>query len=333
MNGIIGKLVLAALLLIGPETTDGEPLTLTAGKQTFVIPRTELTLPVIATPDLPAIQQWIKRAAKEVYVAPQNARWKGPGRYTAEINGKQLDQNKLMEQMLSYAVAGGPPSAHALTKDVYPKVGTELLTEITRKPIAYYATYFNRHNSSRVHNIRLAAEAIDSVVVFPGEVFSFNDTVGMRTTGKGYRSAPIIVRGELAEGIGGGICQVSSTLFNAVDQAGLQIVSRYSHSRNVSYVLPGRDATVSWNGPDFAFRNRYNQAVIIRATVAGGGLYVSLHSSDDLRYTSRPVPPVSRELPEELPSSEAWHKDKQKRENEKKENEKNEQPRQLEHNE
>lgn len=310
MNGVL-KLVLAGILLFEPVAAEPQALTLAAGEETYVIPRVELTLPLLAAPDVPAIHEWIKRAAKAVYVPPQNALWKGPGLYTPEKNGKQLDQNRLMEQLLRYVVAGEPQSAYAYTKEVYPRVGTELLTEITRKPIAYYATYFNRRNSSRAHNIRLAAQAIDSAVVFPGETFSFNDTVGMRTTAKGYRSAPIIVRGELAEGIGGGICQVSSTLFNAVDQAGLQIVSRYSHSRHVPYVLPGRDATVSWNGPDFAFRNSYNEPVIIRATVAGGGLYVSLHSSDELRYTSRPVPPVTRELPEELPSSEVWHKGKQ----------------------
>lgn len=92
----------------------------------------------------------------------------------------------------------------------------------------------------------------------------------MRTPDKGYMKAPVIVRGELSEGVGGGICQVSSTLFNAVDRAGLEIVQRYSHSRRVPYVPPGRDATVSWGGPDLRFQNKYNQPVLIRAKQHGG---------------------------------------------------------------
>ncbi|MFP3440966.1 VanW family protein, partial [Pantoea sp. SIMBA_133] len=116
-------------------------------------------------------------------------------------------------------------------------------------------THFRKNNLERTSNIELAAEAINNTVVFPGETFSFNQTVGKRTKERGYLPAPIIVKGELSEGIGGGICQVSSTLFNAVDQAGVQIIERYSHSRSVPYVKPGRDATVSWYGPDFSFRN------------------------------------------------------------------------------
>ncbi|MBC8079762.1 MAG: VanW family protein [Gorillibacterium sp.] len=261
------------------------------------------------TPDSSAIRKWIDRTGKLVYTAPQNAIWIGPHHFTPEKNGKQLNRQLLMEQMLGYVLQTGPQTIQAGTKEVYPMVNTELLMEITHKKISHYATYFNVRNESRAHNIRLAAAAINSAVVFPGDTFSFNDIVGIRTTQKGYRNAAIIVRGELSEGIGGGICQVSSTLFNAVDQGGLKVVSRYSHSRNVPYVLPGRDATVSWNGPDFAFRNEYNQPVIIRATVARGALYISLYSSETIRFTPKSVPQVSRELPEEQPNSEVWDTD------------------------
>ena len=85
-------------------------------------------------------------------------------------------------------------------------------------------TYFNPHNKERSHNIKLATSAIHNHVIFPHESFSFNETVGERTVQNGYKKAPVIVRGELSEGIGGGICQVSSTLFNAVDHANLKIV-------------------------------------------------------------------------------------------------------------
>jgi vancomycin resistance protein YoaR len=91
-------------------------------------------------------------------------------------------------------------------------------------------------------------------------------------------------------------------LFNATDRAGLQIVQRYSHSRDVPYVLPGRDATVSWGGPDFSFQNQYNQPVLIRSFAGGGTMFVSIHSSDSIEYKPRVVPGTSKRLPEEVSS-------------------------------
>lgn len=161
-------------------------------------------------------------------------------------------------------------------------------------------TYFNSSNKSRSHNISLSAKAIDNHVVFPNETFSFNQVVGMRTRNKGYKSAPIIVKGELSEGVGGGICQVSSTLFNAVDRAGLQIVQRYSHTRSVPYVPPGRDATVSWGGPDFRFQNQYNQPILIRAKRYGGSMIITLYSSDVINSKLRKIPKVPSRIPKEI---------------------------------
>ncbi len=113
-------------------------------------------------------------------------------------------------------------------------------------------------------------------------------------------SAPIIVKGEFSEDIGGGICQVSSTLFNAADNAGLSIVERYSHSRSVPYVPPGRDATVSWYGPDLRFQNKYNQPILIRAKQYGGSIAVALYSSDVINTEPRKIPDASSHLPEEI---------------------------------
>ncbi|CAM3708935.1 hypothetical protein PALA111701_21990 [Paenibacillus lactis] len=92
---------------------------------------------------------------------------------------------------------------------------------------------------------------------------------------------------------------MSSTLFNAIDRAGLKIVQRYSHSRNVPYVPPGRDATVSWGGPDFVFENAYNEPILIRALSGGGKMTVSVYSSEFIEYKPREVPSMSRRLPEE----------------------------------
>lgn len=124
---------------------------------------------------------------------------------------------------------------------------------------------------------------------------------------KGYQRAKVIVRGEVSEGIGGGICQISSTLFNAADRAGLQIVQRYSHSRSVPYVPPGRDATVSWYGPDFVFQNKYEYPVLIRAVVYGGQISIMLYSSDEIKNKPRGVPSASKRLPEEVPADQDVH--------------------------
>ena len=107
------------------------------------------------------------------------------------------------------------------------------------------------------------------------------------------------MKGELSEGIGGGICQVSSTLFNAVDRSGLRILQRYSHSKRVPYVPPGRDATVSWYGPDFSFKNEYNQPILIRAKVQSGMMIVLVFSSDDINVKPKPIPSTSNKLPPE----------------------------------
>jgi vancomycin resistance protein YoaR len=111
--------------------------------------------------------------------------------------------------------------------------------------------------------------------------------------------ARVIVKGEFSEGIGGGICQVSSTLFNAIDNAGLQTIQRYSHTRSVPYVPSGRDATVSWYGPDFSFKNKYNQPILIRATIQGGMVSIMVYSSDMINYKLRKIPDASKQISKE----------------------------------
>ncbi|SFJ53901.1 Vancomycin resistance protein YoaR, contains peptidoglycan-binding and VanW domains [Halobacillus dabanensis] len=196
--------------------------------------------------------------------------------------GAKVDRTKLKAQFYQYFYTNRVKSSNVPMSPVYPQVDAELLEEIRTQQIGNYLTYYKKSNKGRTTNISLATESINNHVVFPGEVFSFNKVVGKRTKEKGYVRAPVIVRGELEDGIGGGICQVSSTLFNAADNAGLKIVERYSHSRKVPYVPPGRDATVSWYGPDFTFKNEFNTPVLIQAKSVNGMVIVQIYSSDDL---------------------------------------------------
>ncbi|UOE92399.1 VanW family protein [Alkalihalobacillus sp. LMS39] len=142
------------------------------------------------------------------------------------------------------------------------------LKGITDVVIGSYQTSFNPYVTGRSMNIKLSSDAIQHYVLAPEDVFSFNKVVGERTVERGYQEAKEIVNEEFVMGIGGGICQTSSTLFNAVDKAGLEIVERYTHSREIGYVPANRDATVSWGGPDFKFKNSYSFPVLIKTNVS-----------------------------------------------------------------
>ena len=135
--------------------------------------------------------------------------------------------------------------------------------------IATYTTDASTSSSARLHNIRLALSSINGTCLEPGEVFSFNGVVGERTKAAGYRPAPAYSRMETVMEYGGGICQVSSTLYAAVEKAGLEIVERHSHSLKVTYIPKGMDATVDWGNKDFKFANNTGEAIYIVGYVDG----------------------------------------------------------------
>ncbi|OZB98812.1 VanW family protein [Paenibacillus sp. XY044] len=293
-------------MLLQNPTADQEQaldkLTVThEGKTISVLKRDAHAFGVFPLLDKEQYNEWVNELDRKTYKEAQNARFDASGRIVEGQNGYKLDRRAFLMKYYAYLYeTSGPAVIEVPTYPIYPRVDTELLASLRSKQIGYYITYYNAGNRDRSHNIALAAEAIDGTVIFPGERFSFNRVVGIRTTGKGYRRAGVIVRGELSEGVGGGICQVSSTLFNAADRAGLKIVQRYSHSRHVPYVPSGRDATVSWGGPDFVFDNAYNQPVLLRAFAGGGSMGVSIFSSDVIEYFPKKVPSISNHLPEEI---------------------------------
>lgn len=143
--------------------------------------------------------------------------------------------------------------------------------------ISSFPTKYDATNTNRATNLTLACEKINGTILQPGEVFSFNKVVGERTTKNGFKDAIIYVDGELDYGIGGGICQVSSTLYNAVLFANLDIVERKNHSMTVNYVPIGQDATVSYGSVDFKFKNSRNYPIKIVATTNSGILTISIY--------------------------------------------------------
>jgi len=139
-------------------------------------------------------------------------------------------------------------------------------------------------DENRNHNLTLACASMNGVVLQPGEVFSYNDTLGQRTKENGYRRAGAYSGWELVQSYGGGICQGSSTLYCAALYADLEIVHRKNHGYKVGYLDAGLDATVNWGGPDFQFRNNTHFPIKIQAEVSGGSVQVTILGTEERNY-------------------------------------------------
>lgn len=141
-----------------------------------------------------------------------------------------------------------------------------------RDPLAAFSTGLGERTAAQQHNIRVAAAALDGAVIEPGEEFSFNARVGPRTLDRGYRRAEALLEGELVTSVGGGICQVSSTVYNAALAAGLTVITRVPHAWTARSVPPGRDATVWYGKTDLVLRNDRPHPVSLRLRAAAGRL-------------------------------------------------------------
>lgn len=156
-------------------------------------------------------------------------------------------------------------------KILYPNVTTNMIgTEAFPDLLSTYSTKYSTRDKDRTTNLQLAANKINGTVLMPGEIFSYNQVVGERTIAAGYKEAPIYVSGEVVDGLGGGICQITSTLYNAVLYANLGIVSRSNHQFVPSYVTASRDATVVYGAIDFKFKNTRDYPIKITCSVSNG---------------------------------------------------------------
>ena len=171
-------------------------------------------------------------------------------------------------------------------KTLYPDVTTnEIGREAFPDLLATYSTSYASSNANRSTNIALAASKINGTVLMPGEEFSFNGTVGKRTAAAGFKTATVYSNGQVTTDYGGGICQVSSTLYNSVLRANLEITNRVNHTFTVGYVPIGLDATVSWGAPDFKFKNSRSYPVKIVATTSNKRLTISVYGlKEDVEY-------------------------------------------------
>ncbi|NLZ33260.1 MAG: VanW family protein [Firmicutes bacterium] len=192
------------------------------------------------------------------------------GEVVAEVIGRQVDRPATVEKVMN-APAGSKVLAVVIALD--PEITAAHFAAIDRE-IGAFRTWIGG-GGGRAVNIMLATASLNNYLLLPGEIFSFNAANGPRTAERGYRPAPVIVGHTVVPGLGGGVCQVSTTLYNAVLRAGLEVVERYPHSQPVGYVPPGMDATVA-DTLDFKFRNSSDRLIMIRSSNWGGSIDIRI---------------------------------------------------------
>lgn len=244
-------------------------------------------------------QQWSWIESSETRNAEREITENDEVRYTPHTDAYRLDLADLVRQVNSWTVLEKDKVGEEWTDEmlsfkaelpitvVHPEVTLEKLQEegIDRR-IMSFTTDFATSPEGRAHNVTITAEELNDWYLKPGEVFSYSDLIAKVEKEHEYREAPVIMNGRLVPGIGGGICQVSSTLYQAVLRAGLEIVERRNHSLPVAYLPLGFDATYATDAIDFKFRNSTGKALLIRTEVEDRKVTVKLFGTmpENVRY-------------------------------------------------
>lgn len=211
----------------------------------------------------------IEKIHNEIYKEPVDAYYtQNPFMVYPSENG--VDFNISIDE--AKTIISEPKEEYSIPlKYITPNVTTNMIgTEAFPDLLSTFSTTYSTRDTDRTTNLRLAANKINGTVLMPGETFSYNQVVGARTIAAGYKEAPIYVSGEVVDGLGGGICQITSTLYNAVIYANLEIVERSNHQFVPSYVSASRDATVVYGSIDFKFKNNRNYPIKLVCSVSGG---------------------------------------------------------------
>jgi vancomycin resistance protein YoaR len=206
--------------------------------------------------------------------------------------GLQLDVSAAASAILTAALSPADRVARLAVEKAAPERTTREARAmgITGR-VAGYTTYYGGV-PNRIHNVQLVSRLIDGELIAPGETFSFNQTTGERSPERGFRSAPVIINGELQDGIGGGVCQVSTTVFNAAYEAGLPIESRTNHALYIDHYPQGRDATVNYPDLDLKFRNDTGKWLLLRTFVGSSALTVKLYGTPQNRRVESETTPL-----------------------------------------
>ena len=232
----------------------------------IIIPVNEVTPEEI---NIEKIYEEIKKEAQNAYISQE------PLEVHSHVNGVDFAisleeaKNILEEQKEEYVI----PLKITIPEVTLNDLGKEAFPQI----LGTFSTTYNTSNQNRITNLELASEKVNGTIILPGEIFSYNKVVGERTIAKGYKEAAVYAGGKVVDGIGGGICQLSSTLYNSVLYANLEITSRSNHRFLTSYVTAGRDATVSWGTIDFCFKNTRSYPIKITSEVKNGVVTTSIY--------------------------------------------------------
>jgi vancomycin resistance protein YoaR len=271
------------------------------------------------------LDRLLRRQAGFAYTEPRNARFQPTGsrvRILPGVAGLEVVPRKAAAAVLEAGTEGTDRSAALPTTATQPDLTTKEAKALGVKEVmSTFTTTFNASDVPRVHNISLIAAAVHGSLVRPGEVFSMNAATGQRTAAKGYRTAHVIQNGEIVDGLGGGVCQAGTTMFNTAFFAGLPVPERRNHSLHISHYPMGRDATLDWPTTDLKWRNDSPYGIYITSQATPSSLTFTFWSTSrgykvtsstssasnfrapPTRYKDDPALPKGEEVVEESGSS------------------------------
>ena len=233
---------------------------------------------------------------------PLNAKIKtrnGSINITQHVDGLKINLNDLEKIILDNLDSRNNKDINIPMKVVSPNITTDYLSQINTV-LGKFETRFNNKVEGRTYNIKLGAYKVNGVLINPGEEFSFNNLTGKRGKKQGFKEAPVIINGELEDGIAGGICQVSSTLYNSVLYSGLKITQVRNHSIPSSYIEKGRDATLVYGRIDLKFKNNYNHPVYVENIVEKNKIISTIYGNIKDKADIKVVTEVVKTIPNKI---------------------------------
>ena len=289
------------------------PVKLVLGETRWIVPRYRLAqlieLPSGGRTSLriggPGADAWLQRLGKRVAKPAKDATFAVDGSHVHVVPAKpgiQLDALASTDAILKAALRRRLRVARLVVDDAPAKLSTAQAQAMGIDGVVSSYTTIYGGIPNRIHNVQLVAHLVDDKLIEPDATFSFNGTTGDRNAAKGFLEAPVIVNGEVTTGLGGGVCQVSTTVFNAAFDAGLKITDRTNHALYISHYPQGRDATVDYPSTDLKFVNDTGHWLLLRTFVGSSSLTVGLYgtptgrkvTSSTAPLTPHGVPPVKK---------------------------------------
>jgi len=246
------------------------------------------------------MHETFEKINETLFIEPTDAFFKVEGDTISivdDIEGQILDEDKLKDIITSNLWSRNEILKIPIKKCEADITKEDLAAMEIKEKVVEYSTKFNKLQRGRTENIKIAAEKISGYILSPGDIFSFNQVVGERTRDKGYQEAPVFINNQTVSDIGGGVCQVSSTLYNLALLMNLEIIERMNHSLPVSYVPLGRDATVNYDTIDLKFKNSTDGKLLLVSEVIDDTLTVKFFGKEKLPFTIDLIPETVKTIP------------------------------------